>query len=111
MVGTILVVGINYGLVVEISSAASTSSGEQEIYRKNVSHSPFETEVTGNNRSRSTVESAMVELRWCTDQLIVTLVQKVCKSFFGEIEFLAPSCSFGSALTPLHHNKNPPTLE
>ena len=31
---------------------------------------------------------------------IVTLEQKLRKSFFGEIEFLAPSCSAGSALTP-----------
>ena len=29
----------------------------------------------------------------------VTLVQKLRKSFFGEIEFLAPTCSSGSALT------------
>ena len=27
---------------------------------------------------------------------IVTLVQKLRKSFFGEIEFLAPSCSAGT---------------
>ena len=31
---------------------------------------------------------------------IVTLVQKLHKSFFGEIEFLAPSCSAGSGLMP-----------
>ena len=31
---------------------------------------------------------------------IVTLAQKLRKSFFGESEFLAPSCSSGSALTP-----------
>ena len=31
---------------------------------------------------------------------IVTLVQKLRESFFGEIEFLAPSCSAGLALTP-----------
>ena len=31
---------------------------------------------------------------------IVTLEQKLRKSFFGEIEFLAPSCSAGSVLTP-----------
>ena len=31
---------------------------------------------------------------------IVTLEQKLRKSFFDEIEFLAPSCSAGSALTP-----------
>ena len=31
---------------------------------------------------------------------IVTLEQKLHKSFFGEIEFLAPSCSAGSALMP-----------
>ena len=31
---------------------------------------------------------------------IVTLEQELRKSFFGEIEFLAPSCSAGSALTP-----------
>ena len=30
----------------------------------------------------------------------VTLVQKLRKSFFGEIEFFAPSCSSGSALMP-----------
>ena len=31
---------------------------------------------------------------------IVTLVQKLRKSFFGKIEFVAPSRSAGSALTP-----------
>ena len=31
---------------------------------------------------------------------IVTLEQKLRKPFFGEIEFLAPSCSAGPALTP-----------
>ena len=31
---------------------------------------------------------------------ILTLEQKLWKSFFGEIEFVAPSCSAGSALTP-----------
>ena len=31
---------------------------------------------------------------------IVTLEQKLRKSFFGEIEFLTPSRSAGSALTP-----------
>ena len=31
---------------------------------------------------------------------IVTLEQKLRKSFFGEIELLAPSCSAGSALKP-----------
>ena len=30
---------------------------------------------------------------------IVALVQKLRKSFFGKIEFSAPSCSSGSALT------------
>ena len=30
---------------------------------------------------------------------IVTFEQKLRKSFFGEIEFLAPSCSAGSVLT------------
>ena len=36
---------------------------------------------------------------------IVTLVQKLRgpKSFFGEIEFLAPSCFAGSTLTPNAH--------
>ena len=35
-----------------------------------------------------------------TKQHIVTLVQKLRKSFLGEIEFFAPSYSSGSALMP-----------
>ena len=57
------------------SSDTSTGSGEQEICKKkDVSHGPFETEFTAHNTSRSTVKSVMVELRWCTNQLMLSFI-------------------------------------
>ena len=50
--------------------------------------SPFETEFTGHNTSRSMVKSVMVELHWFTDQLMLDVIISIhgvkSNSFFPD---------------------------